>query len=320
MGKDDDDIATTAILTNDNGNANSINGSVVKANVPATKTDTAIINNGNFAKVNANANFNNDGKSTVNANDNPSATAIYTGDNPTDIGSSTDNQSDSGNIKISTVVPADNNSNTNSIKGSAVDANTTATNIKDKESECQRKCYCCFDEQITKFNLEHGFVKNAPAIFNASTGAFPGYLPLHTVSTDTKAKKARGLFIEEVTKHSNFVYEVAEYFQFITDTTRTILCSQHMDHSFKLAFAKRFAILIVLVKRYTSSIQDTDKSTIVKETSEAKGVVDKGITHLSSLVKRIEDSSKHKWSDYYGSLSKDDATKCCFGIFIFIEY
>jgi len=197
VGKDDDDITTTAILTSNNGNTNSIDGSAVKANVPATKTDTPIINNGDSGNVNANANFNNDGKSTVNANDNPTTMAIYTGDNPTDVGSSTDNQNDSGNIKISTVVPANDNGNANSIKGSAVDANTTATDIKDKESDCQRKCYCCFDEQLTKFNLEHGFVKNAPAIFNASTGSFPGYLPLHTVSTNTKDKKAWGLFIEK---------------------------------------------------------------------------------------------------------------------------
>ncbi len=43
VGIDDDDILTTAIPANDNGNANRVDGSVFDANVSTTKTTTAIM-------------------------------------------------------------------------------------------------------------------------------------------------------------------------------------------------------------------------------------------------------------------------------------
>jgi hypothetical protein len=90
------------------------------------------------------------------------------------------------------------------------------------------KCYCCFSEQIIKFN-KNGFIQSTdckPAIFNKSSGAFPGYLPLDKVNTNMKNPRSRSSLTEDITKHTKFVNKVAKYFDFITDATKSILCGQ----------------------------------------------------------------------------------------------
>jgi hypothetical protein len=186
VGIDDNDIPTTAIPANVHGNANSVDGSAVYANVPDTDTATTI--NGDSAE-------------------------------------------------------ADDSGIANSVDGSLVKANATATGMQ---------CYCCSDTKLAKFNQENGFVKTEPAVFCASFVAFPGYLNFDHVPTNNL--KERSLFIANVKEHSDFVYEVVGYFSFISDTTKNILCRQDTEDSFRLAFAERFVIFMVLVKRYTSSI------------------------------------------------------------------
>jgi hypothetical protein len=282
-----------------------------KANVSAVNAT-----NGDYTNQHANADANNDEKSTVDANANADSNAnvysAFSSFEKTMDGAIADLSNDKSGCPPS---------------GNAVDDSGSSGNPFHPNG-CPGPfrgsfCYCCYDEKITTFNIENGFVKNSNgrrAEFSESSSAFPGYLPLVQVRTDMKDKIARSRLISEITQHSDFVYEVAEYFQFLTAETRTILSTQCLNFATRAAFAERFAILILLVKRYTSSINTLERKPLVLETTTFDGVVQKGISHLQSFVKRIHDSPIPKWSDYYGSFSKDKMTKRRFGPFILIRY
>ncbi len=93
-----------------------------------------------------------------------------------------------------------------------------------------------------------------------------------------------------------------------------------IQQNFRIAFAERLVILILLVKRCTSSMNEINKTNIVNKTSDCEGVLNKGIKHLSSFESCIEASALHKWDDYLGSLHADDHNKRCFGPFLFLNH
>jgi hypothetical protein len=220
--------------------------------------------------------------------------------------------------------PRDNGEPPTDVTSPPPTATSTFKSNEDEEKNIKRNCICCYDPEIKKFNFSNGFVENNDIIFQHAADpsafdyekAYPGYLPVKKYPAENE--RIRASFISEVENHSKFVFEVAHYFSFIQIETLQILCKSDTDHVFRRALNERLAVMIYLVKKYTT-IDKLEVESVIQETSNESLVV-KGQLHLTSFGKRLNASNELRWDDLYGRCEKENKTNRRFGPFLSTKY